>query len=160
MLSRPAATRRSITAAVDRPLSREMCRTSGGDNACSLNSGIPRLHRAEQILVPLEREIRVVAALQQQLVPADGNRLVDLPEDLLEAEHVAFAVADWPVERAEVAARDADVRVVDVAVDDVGDDAIRMLAGADAVSERTQQMRRRVAIQLAAPRPRRRGLRR
>ena len=68
-----------------------MCSTSGGDSACSLNSGYRAFDRAEQILVPLDRQIGIVAALQQQLVAADGDRLVDLAEDLLEAEHVAFA---------------------------------------------------------------------
>ena len=96
---------------------------------------IARLHRPEQILVPLQRQVRVVAALQQQLPAAERDRLVDLPEDLVEPEHVAVGRADRAVERAEVAPRDADVRVVDVAIDDVGDDALGMLAGADAVGE-------------------------
>ena len=39
MLSRPAATSRSMTSAMGSPLIREMCSTSGGDSACSLNSG-------------------------------------------------------------------------------------------------------------------------
>ena len=97
---------------------------------------VPRLHRAEQILVPRDRQVRVVAALQQQLIAADGDRLVDLAEDLLEAEHVAVGRADRTVERAEVAARDADVRVVDVAVDDVGDDRAPDACGRGCVSAR------------------------
>ena len=51
---------------------------------------IALLDRAEEILVPLERQIRIVAALQQQLPAAERERLVDLPEDFLEAEDVAF----------------------------------------------------------------------
>src|SRR6185437_10562751 len=43
---------------------------------------------------------------------------------------------------------DADVRVVDVPVDDVGDDAAGMLLLADAVGERSEQRQRRVTIQL------------
>ena len=122
--------------------------TSGGDSACSLNVGIALLDRAEQILVPRQRQVGIVAALQQQLHAADGDRFVDLPEQLVEPEHVALGRSDRPVERAEVALRDADVRVVDVAVDDVGDDALGMLAGADAVGEPAEQRRRRVPIQL------------
>src|SRR5688572_19752397 len=80
---------------------------------------VTRLDRAEEILIPLNRKIRVVAALQQELVSTDRNRLVDLVEDLLEPEHVPLAVPDLAIERAEVAARHADVRVIDVAVDDV-----------------------------------------
>ena len=89
-----------------------------------------------------------MAALQQQLHAADRDRLVDLPEDLVEPEHVAFGRSDRPVERAEVALRDADVRVVDVAVDDVGDDALGMLARADRVGQPAEQRRRRVPIEL------------
>ena len=113
-----------------------------------LERRIALLDRAEQILVPLDRQVGIVAALQQQLHAAERDRLVDLLEDLLEAEDVALAGADRPVERAEVAARDADVRVVDVAVDDVGDDAVRVLARADAVGQLAEQRQRRVVIQL------------
>ena len=105
---------------------------SGGDSACSLKRRITFLDRAEQIFVPRQRQIRIVAALQQQLHAADRDRLVDLAEQLVEAQDVAFRRSDGSIERAEVALRDADVRVVDVAVDDVGDDAVRMLARAHA----------------------------
>ena len=57
--------------------------------------------------------------------------LVDLGADLLVRERPAFVVLRPAVERAEAAVGDADVRVVDVAVDDVRDDVVRMLlAGA------------------------------
>ena len=98
--------------------------------------GISSLDGAEQVLVPGEGNIGIVSALKQQLVAADGNRLVDLPEDLIEGEDVALAGADRTVERAEVAPRDADVRVVDVAIDDVGDDAPRMLRARTASASR------------------------
>src|SRR4029077_15645645 len=75
---------------------------------------VPRLDAAEEVFVPLDREVGIVSALQQQLSAAERDRLVDLPEDLIEAEDVALAGPDGAVERAEVAARDADVRVVDV----------------------------------------------
>ena len=113
-----------------------------------LERGIALLDAAEQILVPRQRQIGIVAALQQQLHAADGDRLVDLAEELVEAEHVALRRSDRTVERAEVALRDAHVRVVDVAVDDVGDDALGMLARADGVGQPAEQRRRRVAIEL------------
>ena len=53
-------------------------------------------HRAEQILVPLQGHVGIVPALQQQLIPAERDRLVDLAEDLVEAEHVAVVGADGP----------------------------------------------------------------
>ena len=122
-----------------------------------LERRIPLLDGAEEILVPLDRQVGVVAALQQQLHAAERDRLVDLPEDLLEPEDVALAEPDRPVERAEVAARDADVRVVDVAVDDVGDDPVRVLARADAVGQLAEQ--RQSARGDTAPAPRRRSTR-
>ena len=115
---------------------------------------IALLDGAEQIFVPGERQIGVVPALQQQLHAADFDRLVDLPEDLVEAEDVAFARADVAIERAEVALRDADVRVVDVAIDDVGDGAVRMLAQADTVGQPAKHVRRARADTARALRPR------
>src|SRR5206468_11987405 len=49
---------------------------------------------------------------------------------------------------AEVALRDADVRVVDVAVDDVRDDVAGILARANGVGEPAKERRRRGAVQL------------
>ena len=68
-----------------------------------LERRIALLDRAEEIFVPRQRQVGVVPSLQQQLHAADRDRLVDLPEQLVEAEHVAFGGADRPIERAEVA---------------------------------------------------------
>src|SRR5262249_47352283 len=62
--------------------------------------------------------------------------------------HIAVGRSNVAVERTEVALRDANVRVVDVAVDDVSDDALRMLAGADLVCKLAEERRRRAAIEL------------
>ena len=113
-----------------------------------LERGIFLLHRAEEILVPLQRQVGIVPALEQQLPAAERDRLVDLSEDLLEPEHVAFRRTHGPIERAEVAPGHADVRVVDVAIDDVGDDAVGVLAGADLVGQLAEERRRRAAVQL------------
>ena len=64
--------------------------------------------------------------------------LVHLRADLLEAQHVAFGVLGPPVERAELAVGDADVGVIDVAVDDVGDRVLRMVAPPLGVGQATQ----------------------
>src|SRR5699024_1621008 len=53
---------------------------------------------------------------------------------------------DRAVERTEVAARHAHVGVVDVAIDDVGDVPLGVLARPDTVGERPEQMRRRMTI--------------
>jgi hypothetical protein len=82
---------------------------------------------AHQIEVPLEGDVRIVAPLKQDLHSADRLALVDLGADLLEAQHVAVAMLRPTVERAELAIGDADVGVVDVPVDDVGDHIRRVL---------------------------------
>ena len=126
-----------------------------GRKRVQLEVGIALLDRAEQILVPRQRQVGIVTTLEQELHAADGDRFVDLPEHLVEPEHVPFRRSDGPIERAEVAPGDADVRVVDVAVDDVGDDALGMLAGADAVGQRGRAAASRRADTARAPRRRR-----
>src|SRR5207249_11681045 len=91
-----------------------------------LECGIPLLDCAEQIFVPRERQVGVVPTLQEKLYTSDRNGLVDLVKELVEAEHVAVRRSDGPVERTERALGYTDVRVVDVPVDDVGDDPVRV----------------------------------
>ena len=71
----------------------------------------------EQFFVPLKRERRVEPALHEDLIATDGNHLLDLCKQRLPVEHVALGMLRTAIERAEVADRRADVRVVDVAVD-------------------------------------------
>src|SRR5438132_9560111 len=83
---------------------------------------VTRLDRVEEILVVVDREVGVVAALHEEARAAERDRLLDLLEDDRLREEVALArVAGTAVERAEVAVGVADVRVVEVAVDDEGD---------------------------------------
>ena len=57
---------------------------------------------------------------------ADGRQFVELLVELFECEHVVVGVLLRAVERAELAVHIADIRVVDVAVHDVGDHARAM----------------------------------
>ena len=66
-------------------------------------------------------------------VPPRSMRLLNLVEDDLARQDVAFLMAHRPVEGAEAAVFGAEVGVVDVAVDDVGDDAIGMMLPANGV---------------------------
>ena len=91
MLSRPAAISRSMTCGHRQPRQPRQVDDFGRRERVQAERRIARLHRAEQILVPLERQVGIVPALQQQLPAAERDRLVDLPEDLLESEDVAFA---------------------------------------------------------------------
>ena len=71
----------------------------------------------QQLLVPVEFVLGVQAALHQDLVAAQSDRLLDLVEQLLAGQHVSLFMAGPPIEGAEIADRRADVGVVDVAVD-------------------------------------------
>ena len=103
---------------------------------------------AHQVEVPLERDVRVVAALEQDLDAADRLALVDLGADLLEAQHIALIVLGPAIERAELAVGDADVGVVDVAVDDVGDDRVRVLPPALGVGQLAELEERGALVEL------------
>ena len=69
-----------------------MCTISGADSAWSHRSGKRRLSRPEQVFVVVDLELRVVAALEEDLVAAQLVRLGDLLLDLLEREDVPLFV--------------------------------------------------------------------
>src|ERR1035437_5891088 len=98
---------------------------------------------AQQVEVPLERDVRIVTALDQDLHAAERLHFVDLRADLFVAERPALVVLRTTIERAEAAAGDAHGRVVDVAVDDVRDDAVGMQLPAHAVGFCTELQQRR-----------------
>src|SRR6185295_2399432 len=103
---------------------------------------------AHQIEVPLEGDVGIVSALEQDLHAADRLALVDLGADLLEAEHVALGVLRTAVERAELAIGDADVGVVDVPVDDVSDHILRVLTPALGIRQTAQLEKRSLLVEL------------
>ena len=103
---------------------------------------------AQQVEVPLERDVRVVPALDEDLHAAEGLGLLDLGADLLVRQRPAFAVLGAAVERAEPAVGDADVGVVDVAVDDVGDDAVGVLLAPHAVGFGAEFEQRGVRVEV------------
>src|SRR5258708_29490923 len=83
------------------------------------------LDRAQQVFVPLDLEVGMQAALHQDAGAAEVERLLDLREDYFVGMKVPFGAAHGPIERAEAAILGAEIRLVDVAVDDVADDALR-----------------------------------
>ncbi len=119
----------------------------GGRKAVDVNRVMP-LDVAHQLEVPLERNVRIVPALEQNLNAADRLALVDLGADLLEAEDVAFAVLGPSIECAELAVGDADVGVVDVPIDDVGDHPLRVMPPPLGVGELPQLEERGPLIEL------------
>src|SRR5437773_2008597 len=83
---------------------------------------IAALDRAEEILVVVDAEVRVVASLHQHTRTSERERLLDLLEDDGFRQEVALStVTGPPVEGAEVAIGHAHIRVVDVPVDDERD---------------------------------------
>ena len=94
------------------------------------------LHPAEHRLVPLDLQVGMQAALQQHAGAAQLDRLAHLVVNGVEVEDVSLRrqlALQRPIERAEGAVLGAEVGVVDVAVDDVGDHAFGMQAAAHRV---------------------------
>ncbi len=110
---------------------------------------VARLDRAEEILVVVDPEVGMVAALHEEPGAADREGLLDLLVDHRLRQEVALArVARSAVEGAEVAVGDADVRVVEVPVDDERDprrvghaapDLVRDAADRDEVARAQQR---------------------
>ena len=105
----------------------------------------------------------MMTALHQETGATEGDRLLDLLEDHGLREQIALArVAGASVEGAEVAVGVADVRVVEVAVDDEGDaigirlavaDLVRGTTDGDEVAGLEQGQRFGVGDPLALERP-------
>src|SRR5258708_23168224 len=83
-----------------------------GAEAVHVNGVVP-LDVAQQIQIPLERDVRIVPALHQDLYAAERLGLVDLGTDLLVAQCPSLAVLGSPREGTEAAIGDADVGVVE-----------------------------------------------
>ncbi len=83
-----------------------------------------RLDPPHQVEVPRQRESRMMPALEQDLRPAQGHCFFDLPIHLLGGDDVGVRVALAAAEGAELAVHVADVGIIDVAVDEVGDDLV------------------------------------
>ncbi len=91
---------------------------------------------SQKIEIPLERQFRMMPALHQDLNTARGGQFLKFFIDLLEREHVMIFIAFRAIKCAELAVNIADVRVIDVPIDNVCDD----LATAIAVAFRLRQI--------------------
>ena len=102
--------------------------------AVQLKARILRAQCAQQILVPFNAKIRMQSALHQNARAAQRNRLVNLRADFIDGADVSIRRTGPAIECAEGADNVADICVVDVAIDDVGDDVVRMAAPANFIS--------------------------
>ena len=116
-----------------------------------LTCGKRCLMSREQLFVPLELEVGMQAALHQNLIAAELDRFLDLLVELVALEHVAFGRLRRAIERAEIADRRADVRVVDVAVDVVGAVVLGMQPARDLVGRPAERRRGRATPAAASP---------
>ena len=82
-----------------------------------------RLQRAQEIFVVADLQVGMQAALQQNSRSAELEHLFDFFVNRLEGEDVTVFRAERPVKRAERTVFRAEIRVINVAVDLVGDDA-------------------------------------
>jgi hypothetical protein len=80
------------------------------------------LHVREQVQIPLLGQLRVMAALHQDLRPAKRERLLDLLVQLVERNDIRVVIFLRAIKGAELAIDVANVGVVDVPIDDIGDD--------------------------------------
>jgi len=94
--------------------------------------------RAQQTFVPVDCQVRVVAALHQNAGPAQGKGFLDLLEQVFPRVEIAFGVARIAIERAERTAGDTNIGVVDVSIDDVSDDRVGMEPAPHAVGGERQ----------------------
>ena len=78
----------------------------------------------------------MVPALQQDLGPAQPQCFLDFCGQLLPAQHIGFTMAGRPEKRAETAPAHADIGIVDVAVDNVGNNRLGMLFQPHAMGHR------------------------
>ena len=122
------------------------CQTSSGEKACTCMPGSACFDRAADREIGRAGIFRVDAALQADFGGAALPGLLAAPDDFVEVEIVGPAaqiLAELALrEGAELAAEIADIGVVDVAGDDIGDGVARHLAaqpvggGADFVRNR------------------------
>jgi hypothetical protein len=85
----------------------------------------------------------MMTALHQNLHPAHRGKFVEFLIELFPAQNVVIFVLLRPIECAELAVNVADVRVVDVAIDDVGHDLASAITVAGAFCQVAPRIRQR-----------------
>ena len=78
----------------------------------------------QQVDIPLERQFRMMPALHQNLNPARGGKFFQFLINLLERKHVMICILFGAIKGAKFAVDVTDVGVIDIAIDDIGDDVV------------------------------------
>ena len=78
----------------------------------------------QQIQIPLQRKFGVMAALHQNLRSAQGERLLDLAVHFVEGDDIGVCVLFRAIKGAEFAIDIADIGIIDIAINNVGDDLV------------------------------------
>src|SRR5205807_9852524 len=105
-----------------------------------VNLGKSLLDATQHLLVPVNFQIGMQAALHQHACAAKFDGFANLVVDRFEIEDVSlfsFGSLQWTIKRAESAILGAEVRVVNVAINDVGDHALGMQLAAQGVGFHT-----------------------
>jgi len=89
--------------------------------------------RSKEVLIPFDIEVRMQTTLHQHACTAELDRLIDPFADLLDRMDVRIRLSRTPIERAKRANYIANVRVINIAVDDVRDDIGRVVLHPDLV---------------------------
>ena len=101
-----------------------------------VNFGEALFDAAQHPFMPVDLEVRMQAALHQHAGAAQLHRLANLFVNRVEIEDVtlfSFGSFERPVKRAEGAVLGAEICVIDVAVNDVADHALRVQFAAEFV---------------------------
>ena len=78
----------------------------------------------QQIEIPLLREFRMMPALHQHLRAAQRDRLLDFSVHLVERDDIGIVVFFRAIKSAKFAIDIANIGVIDIAVNNVGDDLV------------------------------------
>ena len=106
-----------------------------------LEVGVPFFQLPEELRVIIEAELRVVAALQQELLSSQCKSLFDLLAVLLQGGYVALFMAGPAKEVAELAVGDANIGGIGIAVNDPGDHISRHMVLPEAIANKHELCR-------------------
>ena len=97
----------------------------GGREAMTVNLE-SLFDRRKQVFVIIDLQIRMDAALHQNAGATESEGFFDLLIDDVIGQNVGFRITLHPIERAERAEFSANIGVIDIPVNDVADDVVRM----------------------------------